>query len=79
DNIDEIDLVLLDMVMPNMAGKETYLEMRNIQPDVKVILASGYSQEGKANEILEEGVLGFVQKPFMIRELSTMISKTLAT
>ncbi|MCP4727806.1 MAG: PAS domain S-box protein, partial [bacterium] len=47
DNIDEIDLVLLDMVMPNMAGKETYLEMRNIQPDVKVILASGYSQEGK--------------------------------
>ncbi|MFC1564671.1 PAS domain S-box protein [candidate division KSB1 bacterium] len=75
--VEEIDLVLLDMVMPNMAGKETYLEMRKIKPDVKVLLASGFSQNGKANEILNEGVLGFIQKPFKIQELSTIVSQIL--
>lgn len=73
----EIDLVLLDMIMPNMAGKETYRELKKITPDVKVLLASGYSQNDKTKEILDEGVLGFVQKPFGISVLSKMISETL--
>jgi PAS domain S-box-containing protein len=73
----EIDLVLLDMIMPNMAGKETYRELKKITPDIKVLLASGYSQNDKTKEILDEGVLGFVQKPFGISVLSKTISEML--
>jgi len=71
---DEIDLVLLDMIMPGMTGRETNAALQKIDPAVKVILASGYSRNGKAAEILSEGVLGFIQKPFRIQELSKIIS-----
>ncbi len=74
---DEIDLVLLDMIMPEMAGKETNSKLREINPDVKVILASGYSQNGKATEILNEGASGFIQKPFRMDELSKAIAEAL--
>lgn len=73
----EIDLVLLDMIMPKMAGKETYRALKKITPDIKVLLASGYSQNDKTKEILDEGALGFVQKPFGIQELSKTLSETL--
>ncbi len=74
---EEIDLVLLDMIMPKMDGKETNLALRKINPDVKVLLASGYSQNGTATEILNEGALGFVQKPFRMDELSKAIAEAL--
>ncbi|MFC1477735.1 PAS domain S-box protein, partial [candidate division KSB1 bacterium] len=74
---DVIDLVILDMIMPNMAGKDTNLELHKIKPDVKVILASGYSQNGLATEILDEGAIGFIQKPFRMNELSRIIRKAL--
>lgn len=70
----KIDLVLLDMVMPNLAGKDTYRELKNINPDIKVVLISGFSQNAKATELLKEGALAFIQKPFKLYELS----KTLA-
>lgn len=73
----EIDLVILDMIMPVMAGKETYRALRKIAPDVKVLLASGYSENDNTREILDEGALGFVQKPFGIQELSKTLSETL--
>lgn len=73
----EIDLVLLDMIMPGLAGKETYFELKKINPEVKVLLISGYSQDGKVIEILQEGFLGFIQKPFRLKELSKIISETL--
>lgn len=73
----EIDLVLLDMIMPGLAGKETYFELKKINPEIKVLLISGYSQNGKVIEILQEGVLGFIQKPFRLKELSKIISETL--
>jgi CheY-like chemotaxis protein len=73
----EIDLVLLDMIMPEMAGRETNLRLRNINPDVKVLLASGYSQNGTATEIINEGALDFIQKPFKIQELSKVINDIL--
>jgi PAS domain S-box-containing protein len=73
----EIDLVLLDMIMPEMAGRETNLRLRNINPDVRVLLSSGYSQNGTATEILNEGAMGFVQKPFKIQELSKVINDIL--
>jgi PAS domain S-box-containing protein len=70
---EDIDLVLLDIVMPQMGGGETYEKMKQINPDVKVLLLSGYSIDGEATEILERGCNGFIQKPFTMKELSGKI------
>jgi len=59
----KIDMVLLDVVMPEMDGQETFQAMKEINPDVKVLLLSGFSIEGKAKEIIKDGALGFLQKP----------------
>ena len=76
-NRDEIDIVLLDMVMPNMDGGEAYDRMRDINPDIKVLLSSGYSLDSQATQILERGCNGFIQKPFTMRELSQGMRKVL--
>jgi PAS domain S-box-containing protein len=70
---DNIDLVLLDIVMPQMGGAETYERMKEINPDVKVLLLSGYSIDGEATDILKRGCNGFIQKPFTMKELSGRI------
>ena len=70
---DSIDLVLLDMIMPNMGGGEVYDRLKEISPDVKVLLSSGYSVDGEATKILERGCNGFIQKPFDIMQLSQSI------
>jgi two-component system cell cycle sensor histidine kinase/response regulator CckA len=72
-----IDLVLLDMIMPNMGGGEAYDCMREINPDIKVLLSSGYSVDGEADEILKRGCRGFIQKPFKVSELSRKIEEIL--
>ncbi|MFW5856337.1 MAG: transporter substrate-binding domain-containing protein [Planctomycetota bacterium] len=58
------DLVILDMVMPHLGGREAYRALRAVDPGVKVLLASGYSLNGEAQGLLDEGVLGFLQKPY---------------
>jgi CheY-like chemotaxis protein len=73
----EIDIVLLDIVMPNMGGGEAYDTLKEINPDIKVLLFSGYSIDGQASEILERGADSFVQKPFSIKELSGKIREVL--
>ncbi|MEW6328179.1 MAG: PAS domain S-box protein [Thermodesulfobacteriota bacterium] len=72
-----IDLVLLDMIMPNMGGGEAYDRMREINPDIKVLLSSGYSVDGEPGEILKRGCHGFIQKPFKVSELSRKIEEIL--
>jgi CheY-like chemotaxis protein len=69
----KIDIVVLDMVMPEIGGGETYDRLKAINPGVKVLLSSGYSVEGMASEILRRGCNGFIQKPFKMRELSRKI------
>ena len=76
-NKDDIDIVLLDMVMPNMGGNEAYDRMKEINPKVKVLLSSGYSINGQATEILERGCDGFIQKPFSVKKLSRKIREIL--
>ena len=76
-NKDQIDLVILDMVMPVMGGGETYTDLKKINPEVKVILSSGYSLNGQAVKILKNGCNGFIQKPFTIGELSRKIRDVL--
>lgn len=77
ENRDRIDLILLDMVMPNMGGGKAYDRLKEINPDVKVLLSSGYSIDGEATEILERGCNGFIQKPFKIEDLSQKIREIL--
>lgn len=67
------DLVILDMIMPHMGGGETYDRIKEIHPAIKVLLSSGYSINGQAEEILKRGCNGFIQKPFTMRELSQSI------
>ena len=70
---EHIDLVILDMNMPVMNGRDTFVAMRKINPDVKAILATGYSLDNNAQEILDEGALFHIQKPslFLLRTILT--------
>jgi two-component system, cell cycle sensor histidine kinase and response regulator CckA len=72
---DSIQLVILDMIMPGVGGEETFNRLRLINPDVKIILASGYSMEGQASRILARGCCGFIQKPFNLQELSIKLQQ----
>ena len=68
------DLVILDMMMPEMGGEEVFRVLRKIKPDVKVLVCSGYSRNGKAGRILTEGANGFLQKPFGSEQLVRAVS-----
>ena len=77
ENKEHIDIVLLDMIMPDMSGSDTYDSLKEIDPDIKVLLSSGYSLEGQATEILNRGCSGFIQKPFKMKELSQKLREIL--
>jgi len=74
---EQIDLVILDMMMPDLDGRDTFKALKEIDPAVKVLLSSGYSLDGQATEILDMGCRGFIQKPFNMQELSEKISTVL--
>ena len=72
-----IDLVILDMIMPEISGGQVYDIIKETNQNVKVLLASGYSREGRASKILERGCDGFIQKPFDVLNLSHMVRQVL--
>ena len=74
---EEIDLVILDMIMPGMDGGKVFDRIREIKPDMPVILSSGYSLNGQANEIMQRGCNGFMQKPFTVSEISQKVRKVI--
>ena len=74
-----IDLVILDMIMPEMSGSETFNHIRQIDSEIKVLLSSGYSLDGQAVDILNRGCDGFIQKPFSLNNLSQKILELLNT
>jgi PAS domain S-box-containing protein len=74
---DAIDLVILDMIMPEMGGGEAYDRIKEEKPQAKVLLSSGYSIDGQASNILDRGCNGFIQKPFKMKELSVKIRQIL--
>ena len=76
-NRNRIRLVVLDMIMPEMSGGETFEQLKAMDPDVKVLLSSGYSINGQAQEILDRGCSGFIQKPFRLEELSEKLEEIL--
>jgi CheY-like chemotaxis protein len=69
----EISLVALDMIMPEMDGGEVFSALHEINPDVNVMLSSGYSLNGQAGKLMKEGIKGFIQKPYGVTELCTTI------
>ena len=73
-----IDLVVLDLIMPGMGGGDTFDELKKIDPEVKVLLSSGYCIDGQAREILNRGCRGFIQKPYNMQALSQKINEILS-
>jgi len=73
ENQDKIDLVILDMIMPVMSGGEVFDRLKELNPNVKVLLSSGYSLDGPAKEIMERGCDAFIQKPFDRETLSRQV------
>ena len=69
-----VDVVLLDLVMPKLSGPETFRRLREIDPEVRVVFASGFSDDMRVEELLQLGAKGFIQKPYPL----AVLSKTLA-
>jgi len=74
---DEINLVILDMIMPEMNGLETFLELKKQNPDIKVLLSTGFSIDEKAQEMLKRGCKGYILKPYSVVDFSHKIREVL--
>jgi CheY-like chemotaxis protein len=72
-NRDRIDMVMLDMIMPDMGGAQVCDRMKEVNPDLKILVSSGYAIEGEAQRTLAKGCHGFIQKPFSLKQLSEKI------
>ena len=75
---EDIDLAILDIVLPDMHGKTVYPLLTEMRPNLKVIVCSGYTIDGPAQEILDSGAQEFMQKPFSIKKLNNKITKLMA-
>ncbi|THB79658.1 MAG: response regulator [Desulfobulbaceae bacterium] len=73
----EIDIVLLDMMMPEMDGAECFGELKKINPEVVVVISSGFAKTSRVEEVERQGVAGFLQKPYTAREVSATIHQVL--
>jgi two-component system, cell cycle sensor histidine kinase and response regulator CckA len=73
----DIDLVILDLVMPRLGGSEVFAAMREIDPDLRVLLSSGFSLDGEAQAMLATGACGFIQKPFRSADLARQVTEIL--
>ena len=73
----EIDLVILDMIMPEMNGRDCFFAMKNIRPDVKIVISSGFSRNENIQDLKEHGLKGFVRKPFSSAEFSRIVADAL--
>ncbi len=78
ENWPEIDMVIIDMMMPVMDGPNCFREMKRINPDVKAFLSTGYGVDGQAQQLLDEGMIGFIQKPYNMAALSTKLREAMA-
>jgi two-component system, cell cycle sensor histidine kinase and response regulator CckA len=74
---DEITAVILDMLMPNMSGLETYLALREIDPAVQVLLTTGFTDNEEVQRILDLGVREFIPKPYNVAQLSRALEKVI--
>ncbi len=77
NNKEKIDMVIMDLKMPDMDGGETYDRLKQVDPDVKVLLASGYGTKKQVDRILKRGCNGFIKKPFNIKDLCKKVKDVL--
>lgn len=71
----EIDLVILDMVMPRMNGRDAFKKIIAINPEAKIIIASGFSREARVNNLFEDGLKAFIKKPYRQAEISGLLQE----
>ncbi len=76
---DRIDLVILDLVMPSMSGQQAFEKIRAIDPDIKIIVSSGYSREEEIEKMMQKGCDGYILKPFDMATLSRKLDGVLKT
>ncbi len=74
---DTVDLVILDLIMPGLDGRHTFDRIQGLNPNLRVLLSSGYALDGQAQAVLDKGCHGFIQKPFTLQELSSKIRTVL--
>ncbi len=77
NHVQQVSVVILDMTMPEMSGSETFKKLMEINPDVRVILSSGYDMNGEIDELRRRGYAGFIQKPFDLAMLSRKIREVI--
>jgi len=77
NNPGQIDLVMLDMLMPELSGRETFFLLKEIDPNVQVLMTSGYVSNEDIQDVLNAGACGFLQKPYRMKELEKCISDIL--
>ena len=78
DKKEHIDIVVLDMIMPDESGADTYKRLKKLNPDIRVLITSGLEKNGNVDEILNDGQNGFIQKPFKFEELTNNIDRMLS-
>ncbi|MFA5182779.1 MAG: PAS domain S-box protein [Syntrophales bacterium] len=79
ENIERIQLVILDLIMPGMSGSETFDRLKQMNSEIKVLLSSGYGMNQNVQQVLDRGCRGFIQKPFNIGDLSKKLREVLNT
>ena len=77
-NDPDIKLVILDLIMPIMSGKDTYLKLKEIDPNLDIVISSGFRKDKQIDEMVELGISGFLQKPYTIEEMKKVIGEVLA-
>jgi len=77
NNPDEINLVFLDMIMPKLGGHSTFYQLKAVNPEVKILLSSGYVSEEEIEDLLEHGANGFLPKPHKVHVLASEIRRIL--
>jgi signal transduction histidine kinase/DNA-binding NarL/FixJ family response regulator len=77
-NAQRYDLVVLDLSMPGMDGATCFRRLKQLDPGIKVVIASGHARDGAAQALLDEGANGFIQKPFLRSQLSRVVANVLS-
>ena len=77
-NHDTIDLVILDMIMPVMDGTNCFYQLKKINPDIRVIISSGFSRDADLQSLKQAGLMDFIRKPYNLIELSETVARVLS-
>ena len=77
ENPDQIDLVLLDMIMPKAGGHQTFYKIRAIDPEAKILLSIGFVSEAEVHDLLQQGACGFLPKPHRLPAVARAIRDVL--